>query len=186
MVLPVAFFPPVEYFSLLARGGVRIEKYESYTKQTYRNRCRILTEGGVQDLSFPIAHDGSRLVSEIKVDYSTPWVRKFEKAVCSAYDSSPFFVYYKDALFAILESEPATLWDLDWAILEFFCSRIGLPLPEVTSDWEGAQDIIHPKKDPIEKNKPYWQVFKDRWGFVPNLSIMDLLFCEGPESICYL
>lgn len=173
------------------------------------------------DLRFPIVHDGARLITEVKVDWSTPWLRQTEYAIDSAYYRSPFFEYYRDSLFAILDSHPATLWELNRRITEYFCLKIGIPAPVfddasldaspftgsrsaipftmsratmVSPAWrqEGAEpvddfrELIHPKRPPVLRNAEYWQVFKDKFGFVPNLSVMDLLFCEGPESICYL
>ena len=146
--------------------------------------------------------EGSRLITAVRVDYSTPWVAKFKRAVESAYFSSPFFIYYKDALWAILDSRPATLWELNRRLLDFFCSRIGIA-PEIipTTDYRPAEgktpggadyrEAIHPKRPntilaDLGLARPYWQVFRERFGFVPGLSIMDLLFNEGPESICWL
>jgi len=197
MLLSIAFFPPVEWFALIARcagGNILpvIDRGGNYEKQSYRNRCSILAESGRMDLRFPIIHDGKRKIDEVLVDYSTAWIPKFKLAVDSAYFSSPFFEYYRDEIYAILDAHPATVWDLDWSIMEFFCRKIGLPLPS-----EGIFDprplekddyrySVHPKKERILTTRPYWQVFKDRFGFVDGLSVMDLLFCEGPESICYL
>lgn len=192
VLLSVAYFPPAEYFSVVRRfsPNVFLDCSENYRKQTYRNRCRILTANGPEDLRFPIIHDGERRIAEVRVDYSTPWVQKTKTAIDSAYYSSPFFEYYRDELFAILDSRPETLWELDCSIINFFCARIGLPFPQTGSPDGGAEydfrETIHPKKKPVEVNRAYWQVFRDRFGFVPNLSIMDLLFNEGPESISYL
>lgn len=229
MILSTAYFPPVEYFVILARcSSVFIETEENYQKQTYRNRCRILTSNGPMDLRFPIIHDGSRKIRDIRVDYSTPWVRQTEYAITTAYSSSPFFEYYRDGLFAILNSHPETLWELNMRITEFFCSKIGIPSPYEPREGSGKtrpcgpphsvgplpfrepmppgvssrdlpdtppafdlssdnlKDEIAPKKKPVLRNAEYWQVFKEKFGFVPNLSIMDLLFNEGPESLSYL
>lgn len=191
MLLSTAYFPPIEYFSILAKySSVFISDSENYQKQSYRNRCRILTANGVEDLRFPIVHDGSKRISDIRVDYSTPWLRQTEYAIETAYYSSPFFEYYRDELFAVLDSRPGLLLDLNSAITAFFVGKIGLKTSIVRgSDDAGSEDfreLIHPKKAPVMVNAPYWQVFRERFGFVPNLSIMDLLFNEGPESICYL
>jgi len=192
-----------------------MEACENYQKQSYRNRCRILTANGVEDLNVPVVHEGGTFslpIKEIKLEYSTPWVLRTERAIESAYYSSPFFIYYKDELFEILDSHPATLWELNRRLIDFFCRKIGiapvihettifippLSMPRVAAISEehvpstvDLREVIHPKRpNTIMKDlgleKPYWQVFRDKYGFVPGLSIMDLLFNEGPESICWL
>ena len=187
MLLSTAYCPPVEFFALLAgNSSVCIDSSERYQKQSWRNRCRILTANGPMDLRFPIVHNGRYGITEVLVDYSTPWVGQTEYAVESAYSSSPFFEYYRDEMFAILDSRPATLWELDGELIRFFCRKIGLPMPEMEGAPSEAKFELHPKKPSVYAGKPYWQVFREKFGFVPGLSAMDLLFNEGPESICYL
>lgn len=200
MLLSIAYFPPVGYFSVIrnAPDGVFLDTGENYQKQSYRNRCRILTANGVEDLRFPIVHDGTRRITEVRVDYSTPWVSKTRTAIDSAYYSSPFFEYYRDSLYEVLNAGHRTLWELDSALLSYFCSKIGLqePMPVKRNDvaylsragveGQDLRDRIHPKKEPLAAGCEYWQVFSDRYGFVADLSIMDLLFNEGPGSISIL
>ena len=189
MTLDIAYFPPVEYFSILAKySSVYLDTSGNYQKQSYRNRCHILTANGPMDLRFPVIHDGERKITGIRVDYSTPWVRATEYAIESAYSSSPFYVYYKDELFSILDSNPVTLWELDYLIISFFCRRIGIPEPVVgVPEGIASEKVeIHPKKPSSYIGREYWQVFREKFGFVPDLSVMDLLFNEGPESLCYL
>lgn len=195
MLLSTAYFPPIEYFALLAGYSVPfyLEAHENYVKQTYRNRCRILTANGVEDLRVPVVHGGSRLITDIKVDYSTPWLRRTEYAIDSAYYSSPFFEYYRDALFSILDSGIETLWELNRRITDFFCAKIGLaPDFRLTEDFmplgvaEDYRFSIAPKVPSDYRPKEYYQVFREKFGFVGGLSVMDLLFNEGPESLCYL
>lgn len=186
MLLSSAYFPPTEYFVVLAKYSVCIDAEENYQKQTYRNRCRILASNGVEDLRVPIVHDGRRKITEVRVDYSTDWVRRTEYAIETAYFSSPFFGYYRDELFAILDSHPETLWELNSRLTDFFCRKIGIVPAWGGRDGEDLRDVIHPKKAPYLKTREYWQVFREKFGFVGNLSIMDLLFNEGPESICIL
>ena len=149
-------------------------------------------------------HEGgtySLPIAAIKVDYSTPWLLRFERAVISAYESSAWFDYYKDELFGILERRPETLFELNTELLSFFLKKTGIAAEiSFTTDFtardsgEYGKDLrgmIHPKRSnsilkDLELEKPYYQVFSAKHGFIPDLSIMDLLFNEGPEAIVYL
>lgn len=211
MLLGIAYFPPISYFSLIAKGMVissentipsvvYIEACENYQKQSWRNRCRILAADGPAYLNFPIIHEGSHElpITEIKVDYSTPWVLKTKRAIASSYESSAYFDYYKDDIFAILDSHPETLFELDLRIIRFFLDKIGiaadLRLTDTFQPSSGVDDyreVLHPKRPntvlkDLGLEKPYFQVFARKYGFISDLSIMDLLFNEGPDSICFL
>ena len=233
VLLTTAYLPPVQYFAalsqeaILRRGGKSVsaapavaflEACENYQKQSYRNRCHFYSASGMQSLSFPVVHseNGYSLpIREIKVDYSTPWVRQHKMAIVSAYRTSAFFEYYQDELFAILDSQPGTLWELNLEIIRFFIRKIGIPVEiRRTEDflksgetvgngvWEGLpynagldavdlRQVIHPKRPDdilsrMGKEKPYFQVFAGKHGFITNLSIMDLLFNEGPDAVSYL
>ena len=193
MVVSTAWFPPVGFFALLAGNPkVYIEACESYRKQTWRNRCRILTESGPMDLRVPVQHDGERLITRVRIDWSTPWLRQNCYAIDSAYYSSPFFEYYRDELWGILERRREFLWDMNLDIIDFFCRKIGIApqlipttdfVPCLPDDWREA---LSPKRPSPLTVRPYWQVFRDRFGFTDGLSVMDLLFNEGPESLGYI
>ncbi|MBO4446699.1 MAG: WbqC family protein [Bacteroidales bacterium] len=212
LLADIAFFPPVEFFALLARyPSVHLEAWSHYEKQSWRNRCRILCAGVPEDLTVPVIHGDDLFhtpVCRVKVDYdSTPWMHKTFKTISTAYDSSPFFIYYKDELFSLLESRPETLWELDMEIIRFFCRKVGLladvqPTVEFFTpqqlaslpDSGGVDDYrgrLHPKRpctvlaDLGLEGRKYWQGDGTQ-AFVGGLSIMDLLFNEGPESICFL
>ena len=222
--------PPVSYFAAMAeemeglrnrRDGdgslelspsvVYIEACENYQKQSYRNRCRFYAADGVQALSYPIIHEGGTHklpISEIRIDWSTPWLQQHERAIVSAYRTSAYFEYYQDELFEILESRPERLFDLNMALTRFFIEKTGLAvdlrtseefsksgiqtLPDGTTiECTDLREAIHPKRpntilQNLNKEKPYFQVFSRKHGFQSDLSIMDLLFNEGPDSICYL
>ena len=188
----------------LSPSVVYVEACENYQKQSYRNRCHIYAADGVQALNFPVVHEGGTHklpISEIKVDYSTPWLQQHQRAIVSAYRTSAYFEYYQDELFAIMDSRPEKLFDLNLSILKFFVEKTGLKTDiRLTEEYshvpavEGCQDlreVIHPKrKDTVLHDlgleKPYFQVFAPKYGFKSDLSIMDLLFNEGPDSILYL
>ena len=215
-----AYFPPVSYFAAIAedmaglsrkRGDdgslelspsvVYIEACENFQKQSYRNRCRFYAADGVQTLSFPILHDGGthkQPVADIRIDYSKPWVLQHKRAIVSAYGMSAYFDYYKDELFAILESGHERLFDLNLALIRFFIEKTGIKVDlRLTEDYErepqmeDLREIIHPKRpntilSDMDLEKPYFQVFAPKYGFISDLSIMDLLFNEGPDSIMFL
>lgn len=222
VLLSAAWFPPVSYFALIAKdfvlspdkvkpSVVYLEACEHYQKQSWRNRFRYYAADGPQSLNFPIVHDNCSHelpITEVRIDYSTPWLLRTERAITSAYESSAYFDYYKDELFSILEAMPSTVFEMDCRVLGFFLQKTGISvnlrltdeyLPvasrEVPVDTGryglDYRELIHPKRpDRILKNldleKPYFQVFSRKYGFIPNLSIMDLLFNEGPDSISYL
>ena len=185
----------------LSPSVVYIEACENFQKQSYRNRCRFYGAEGVQTLSFPILHEGGThkiLISEIKIDYKTPWVQQHERAIVSAYGMSAYFDYYKDELFAILESGHERLFDLNLDLIRFFIEKTGIKVDlRLTEDYErepqmeDLREAIHPKRpntilSDLDLEKPYFQVFAPKYGFMSDLSIMDLLFNEGPDSILFL
>ena len=215
MLFSTAYFPPVEYFAKIAEGFtlskdkvkpsvIYIEACENYQKQSYRNRCHYFAGDGVQRLSFPVVHENGTHtlpITKIKVDWSTPWLLQTKRAIATAYDSSACFEYYKDELFAILDSRPETLFELNTRLLEFFLAKTGIKAeirftdhysPHDSEEYgEDLRELIHPKREnhileELGLKKPYFQVFSGKYGFKSNLSIMDLLFNEGPDSISYL
>lgn len=191
MVLATAYFPPIEFFAVLAgNSSVTLEACEHYQKQSWRNRCRILTANGPMDLRVPVVHGEDLFhtrITDVRVDWSAPWLPETEYALDSAYYNSPFFEYYRDSLFGLLRSRPETLWELNLMIIRYFCEKIGLDtIIDFTQEYAGPAVDIHPKKPSAYVGKEYWQVFRGKFGFVPGLSVADLLFNEGPESLCYL
>ena len=216
VLLNTAYFPPISYFAVMAKevalssdrvtpSIVYIEACENYQKQSYRNRCSFYSDSGKQQLSFPIVHvAGSHNnipIREVRIDYSVDWVTRHERAIVSAYRTSAYFDYYADELFSILDSHPETLFWLNRQLTEFFADKTGLKIDiRETDDFcpygssmygEDYRERIHPKRPDnilsgLGLEKPYFQVFSGKYGFIPNLSVMDLLFNEGPESILYL
>lgn len=200
-VLSTAYFPPVEYFMAAAMtGSILIEAQESYVKQSYRNRCRIYACDGVLSLTVPVSMpENSRGISMAVVDYSKPWLQQHERAIVSAYRTSAFFEYYQDDFFPILESRPAGLLDLNMALtlrlLDLLGIRCSVSLTEEYRQSYGPEfldlrDALHPKKTVPEifrdRLRPYYQVFSAKFGFIPGLSAVDLLFNEGPDALSYL
>lgn len=216
VLLTTAYFPPIEYLAAIANecrfnpgmtevepAVVYIEACEHYVKQSWRNRCRFYAADGTQTLNFPVCHeDFGKPISQMRIDWKTDWLTRHERAIISAYRTSPYFEYYQDELFAILDSRPELMLDFNTQILKFFLRKTGIPADiRFTSEWEAVtieghkvtdlREAIHPKRpNTILKDlgleRPYWQVFSPKHGFIPGLSIMDLLFNEGPDSICYL
>lgn len=216
VLLTTAYFPPIEYLAAIANecrfnpgmtevepAVVFIEACEHYVKQSWRNRCRFYAADGAQTLNFPVRHeDFGKPISQMRIDWKTDWLTRHERAIISAYRTSPYFEYYQDELFAILDSRPELMLDFNTQILRFFLRKTGIPADiRFTSEWEAVtieghkvtdlREAIHPKRpNTILKDlgleRPYWQVFSPKYGFIPGLSIMDLLFNEGPDSICYL
>ena len=202
-ILSSAYFPPIEYFRVIARvGNIFIEKHETYQKQTYRNRCKILAGDGPLSLSIPLIKGDDRTITSMEIDYSKPWLQQHKRGLVSAYNSSPFFEYYQDDIFKVLDARHKTLFDLNIALTELMLNLLGiratiLPTPEYIKEYPAEiidfRESIHPKKEslhpltlPKAGKGEYYQVFIEKFGFTPNLSALDLLFNEGPDSTSYL
>lgn len=200
-VLSTAYCPPVEYFMAAAMTErILVETQESYIKQTYRNRCRIYACDGILSLTVPVSvRDGGRDIRSVRIDYTKPWLQQHERALISAYRTSAFFEYYQDDILSVLDSRPEYLFDLNTSLTVKLMELLGIRceisfttgyVREYPPDFLDLRDCIHPKKavPDIFRNryKPYYQVFSERFGYIPGLSAMDLLFNEGPDAISYL
>ena len=208
MLLSTAYFPPVAWLALAARdmkvpvvpSYVLLEACENYQKQSYRNRCYILAGDGVQMLQVPVVHGESKRITDIRVDYSTPWIVRTQRALDTAYETAAYYEYYRDQVFGLLEARPSTLFQLNLSTIRFLLEKTGVacelsPTTQFTGPDVEADDFrfsIHPKKqdtvlEDLHLDKPYYQVFRDRMGgFTPKLSCLDFLFNEGPDSILWL
>lgn len=196
VLLSTAYFPPVSYFVALKQSDtVIVEASENFVKQSYRNRCRILTAQGSRDLVVPVKHGKGKKVPicNVQIDYDQPWQKNHWKSLETAYNRSPFFEYYKDHLQVFFEQRYNNLFEFNQAILmeclRFFNLRPSieftqehqLQCPENKVDYRAS---IHPKLAvPVElQSKTYPQVFDDRQAFQQGLSILDLLFSQGPNA----
>ena len=197
-LLSTAYLPPIEYVAFLMSGTAWIESREHYQKQSYRNRVCILSGNGVQTLSIPvIRHERETLITDVRIEYTTPWQRTHWRTIETAYNSSPFYLYYKDALQPFYERQYDTLFEFNLGLIRTILKllRIGTDI-QLTTDYCQTADpnlrtLIHPKRAvksdyPFRLTSPYYQVFEDRFGFTPNLSVIDLIFNLGPEAGQYL
>lgn len=192
-VIELHFLPCIEYFAVLSQfDEIKIEANESFQKQSYRNRCYINTSQGKERLTIPlIKANRHHPIQKVEVDYKEPWHVKQWRSVQSAYAKAPFFEFYADQIWEVFEKEPKYLFELNEALLTLCLSLIGLPIVMSHTDSyqpvqeEGFTDFrgkITPKgSSGIIHAKEYIQVFGT--SFIDNLSVIDLLFCEGPNAI---
>ena len=201
--LSSAYLAPVEYYTkLLTYDRIFIEQHDHYMKQTYRNRCTIAGPDGEIALSIPTVKPDSLKcpMKDIRISDHGNWRHLHWNSIESAYNSTPFFEYYKDDFQPFYEKKYEFLADFNEELCNLVCELIDIqPVMERTSDYKTTftpdeydfLEAIHPKKDyhltdPEFIPRPYYQVFEARNGFRPNLSIIDLLFNMGPESLLIL
>ena len=196
LLLESQYFPSVAYFSLLYYADeVYLDVHEHFVKQTYRNRFQIPGSNRVLNLSVPVHHAGRKIpIRELRIDYQQKWVNNHWRAIRSAYGKAPFFDFYADFFHDEIHGNHTHLFNLNQSLLTI-CLKL-LKLDVIFRDtpeyWKTAPEgvidfrsVIHPKK-PIDnltwfQPQRYHQIFgKD---FVPNMSILDLLFCTGPDAI---
>lgn len=201
--LSSAYLAPVEYYTkLLAYDKVFIEQYDHYMKQTYRNRCTIAAPDGELALSIPTVKPDTLKcpMRDIRISDHGNWRHLHWNAIESAYNHTPFFEYYKDDFHPFYEKKYEFLVDFNEELCHLICSLIDIQPDmartteyriEFTPNEVDFRERIHPKKDfTLEDTEfspqTYYQVFQEKLGFLPNLSIIDLLFNMGPESLLVL
>ena len=205
VLLSTTYFGPIQWYQKLYRADEAwIEQHEHFVKQTYRSRCIIATTQGTQTLSIPIEHPTSNVqrstfnvqrIKDIRISDHGNWRHLHWNALQSAYGESPFFEYYEDDLRPFFEKRWTFLFDFNEAIRQKLCELLDISpvvhftekyVSDYASDYREAINPKHPAPDPDFQPRRYYQVYEAKHGFLPNLSIVDLLFNMGPESVFYL
>jgi WbqC-like protein family len=199
-MLSTSYLGPVQYYSkFLLHREIVVEQCENYQKQSYRNRCCIYGANGSQCLVIPVSKgiDRKTPIREVTIDYSKPWQKIHWKSIESAYRLSPCFEFFEDELSGFYAKESHTKFLFDWnnrlteVMLDLLKISANLTFTSVyektPADGADYRELIHPKKrlsrpDPHYNSIPYQQVFDSKYGFIPNLSIIDLLFNEGNHA----
>jgi len=195
LLIDLHFLPSLEYFCLLSHfENIQFEKHENYVKQSYRNRCYVKTSQGVEMLSVPLTNKHGKVgFGEVMIDYSTRWQNIFWRTIESAYRNSPYLEHYADDLHKIIYSNKSSIFDLNLDFLSFCLVALKWSKHlSVTSSYE--KNVKKPFSDmrsaittrntylarEFYRPSPYYQVFGN--SFEENLSVLDLLFCTGPEA----
>ena len=195
---PLFYLPPVSYFSALKAVGFEfeIEKWEHFPKQTFRNRATIASPNGPLNLFIPVIK-GSKYhtkIKDVRISYDFKWQRLHWMSLQTAYRNSAYFEYYEDEIASFYHKQTKYLFDYNLELLQWLSKQLKQPadfrfteeyikeLP-ATVDY---RDAVRFKTDNIQTLKPYFQVFDDRNGFLPNMSFVDLLFSQGPQAKLYL
>lgn len=197
-VLPMFYLPPVEYFTELNihNPDFVIEKHEHFPKQTYRNRANICSPDGLLTLVVPVVK-GSKMhtpIKDVKISYDFDWQRLHWMSLQACYRRSAYFEYYEDEFAIFYEMKEPYLFDYNEKLLQILLKLLKIKAAinythAYEADYLNLKDFrqsIHPKKDTGYLPKTYYQLFEERQGFLKNLSIVDLLFNQGPQALNYL
>lgn len=196
MILSTAYLGNIQYYTKLLSSEAVIDLHEHYCKQSYRNRCDILTANGVCSLVVPVLRpSGTRPPTrDIRIDGTKKWQHQHFQAIASAYRGSPYFAYYEDELAPFYARRYEFLADLNGELQRKVLELLGVaPRVALAECYEAAasgqdfRDSLSPKErlrrpDPDFRPVPYYQVFSERFPFAANLSVIDLLCCEGPGA----
>ncbi|MFV0540156.1 MAG: WbqC family protein [Aestuariibaculum sp.] len=197
VVLHPAYFPNIAHFVALVKAKtVVLETYDNFLKQTYRNRAYIYGANGRQTLNIPVIHSqkNRQLYRDVKVFNEEKWQAQHWKSLLSAYSTSPFFEFYKDELQPLFNIKASYILDFNLKCMKTICDCLQLDMPELKTE-EYQKDItygndfrylVNAKKITEFHFEPYTQVFGNKHGFISNLSILDVLFNEGPNTLNYL
>jgi len=198
LLLHPGYLPNIANFAALVQHDVCWEVKDNYQKQTYRNRCYICKDQGLHRMNIPIKHIGGKRdkqkYADIAIDNGYPWQRQHWRTLQTAYRTSPFFEFYEDEIVPLYERKFHFLMDFNLSAIETICDCIQIDMPQkkseiyqpkITDRVDGRHLIDSKAILPLEFPE-YIQVFNDRNPFIPNLSIVDLLFNEGTNTLPYL
>lgn len=197
-LLHPTYFPNIAHFSIMAKGGFVFEKEDNYQKQTYRNRVYIYSANGMQMLSVPVKHlggaEGHQKYKEVIIEDNFDWKKQHWKSIQTSYRTSPFFEFYEDEIAPFFKKKHDTLYDMNLESATLIAELLQMDLPlEFTSGYEKEPEaykdmrpLVNSKQQPYFRPEAYTQVFSEKHGYLPNLSILDLLFNEGPNTLNYL
>jgi hypothetical protein len=197
ILVSTAYLPPVGYFSAISHADIAsFEIHENYLKQTFRNRCYILSAHGPQILTVPVFLGSihKTRVQDIRIDYSKRCQQVHLRAMTASYNASPYFEFYFENIEKVISKNHEFLLDLNMELTESLLKMLKITVQvSPTTDFEAVENReydlryrISPKKESDFVHKEYYQVFNPGNGFVPGLSIVDLLFNMGPESKGFL
>jgi len=195
VLLPVFYLPPISWFSVFldSENEIVFEQFESFPKQTYRNRANIYGANGKLSLIIPIHHNGKREMKDIEISHREDWQNLHWKSIKTAYQSSPYFEFYEDKFRKIFDLKEKYLLDFNVKGLEIIQQILKtekahslneeyIKIPEEINFREKFSAKL-PSEFEMEE---YYQTFSDKLGFLKDLSILDLICNKGPESMTYI
>ncbi len=195
ILLPLFYLPPISWFSVFLKEEAEIvlEQFESFPKQTYRNRAAIYGANGRLLLIIPVKHNGTRTINEIEVSHREAWEKIHWKTIKTAYQRSPYFEYYEDQLEDIFNYKTDSLFQFNLNALKIIQKLLKTNKAFSFSEEyfrnpteENFREKFSPKNEPEFEADDYYQTFSDKFGFQKDLSIIDLLCNKGPESLTYI
>lgn len=198
MLIHPSYFGSISQFAFMVKQPIiYLEVCDNYQKQTYRNRTNIYGASGKLMLNIPIIHNKEakrQLTKDVRIERQFNWRKQHLKSIKNAYQTSPFFEFYEDDFAAFYQTDFTHLLDVNLASLKLIANLLDLEIEfrqttdykTVIEDKNDYRFLINAKIKPIFKFETYTQLFDDKHGFLPNLSILDLLFMEGPNALNYL
>lgn len=190
-VFSITYFPNLLYFAkILSYKRIIIEQHEHYQKQTHRNRTEILGANGIIKLIIPVHYRNNQTIDSVQISFNQAWQRQHWRTICSAYRSAAYFEHFEEEVYNIVFHQAQTLYHYNLfglrQLLSIFSWRGTL---EETTAYElkaENKDADTSMSTNTFRVKPYYQIFQHKFGFTPNLSILDLLFNEGTKLATYL